>query len=119
MVMWAKHECWGVLTLVITSKLIYQTGQSLTWQLNIIIITILLLPALILLTNAVQSFYNTVFRVHRNGPCYKWTMYIKEQFYKRIIITRNDVYETVCPQPFACQEGFISFQCPNLQRAIT
>ena len=33
--------------------------------------------------------------------------------------TRNDVYETLCPQPFACQEGFISFQCPNLQRAIT
>ena len=33
--------------------------------------------------------------------------------------TRNDVYETLCPQLFACQEGFISFQCPNLQRAIT
>ena len=33
--------------------------------------------------------------------------------------TRNDVYETLCPQPFACQEGFISFQCQNLQRAIT
>ena len=33
--------------------------------------------------------------------------------------TRNDVYETLCPQPFACQEGFISFQCPNVQRAIT
>ena len=27
--------------------------------------------------------------------------------------------ETLCPQPFAYQEGFISFQCPNLQRAIT
>ena len=33
--------------------------------------------------------------------------------------TRNDVYETLCPQPFACQEGFISFQWPNLQRTIT
>ena len=22
---------------------------------------------------------------------------------------RNDVYETLCHQPFACQEGFISF----------
>ena len=30
--------------------------------------------------------------------------------------TRNDVYETLCPQPFACQEGFISFQCPNLKK---
>ena len=33
--------------------------------------------------------------------------------------TRNDVYETLCHLPFACQEGFINFQCPNLQRAIT
>ena len=23
-------------------------------------------------------------------------------------LTRNDVYETLCPQPFACQEGFIT-----------
>ena len=36
-----------------------------------------------------------------------------------LIKTRYDVYETLCPKPFACQEGFISFQCPNLQRAIT
>ena len=32
---------------------------------------------------------------------------------------RNDAYDLLCHQPFACQEGFISFQCPNLQRAIT
>ena len=33
---------------------------------------------------------------------------------------RNDVYETLCHQPFACQEGFISFfNAQNLQRAIT
>ena len=24
------------------------------------------------------------------------------------VLTRNDVYETLCPQPFACQEGFIT-----------
>ena len=30
--------------------------------------------------------------------------------------TRNYVYETLCPQPFACQEGFIRFQYLNLQR---
>ena len=29
------------------------------------------------------------------------------------MLTRNDVYETLCPQPFACQK------CQNLQRAIT
>ena len=49
------------------------------------------------------------------GPDLDRNCAIPEIFFLKLI----DVYETLCPQPFACQEGFISFQCLNLQRAIT
>ena len=35
--------------------------------------------------STVKSLYNALFGVHRNGPCYKWAMFLRDNFTKVII----------------------------------